>query len=64
MTDFMEMTERPELPVEFRKGDPTKRMSVEWASDGLTWLYANRPQVFADMMTEGVLGIEKRTRGR
>ena len=38
-------------------------MPVSWAARGLTWLKANRPQVFADMMSEGILGIEKRTRG-
>ena len=61
MTDTWEQV--TEQRVSFRKDDPTKTMPVEWASDGLTWLYANRPQVFADMMTEGVFGIEK-TRGR
>ena len=38
----------------------SQNMPHDWASRGLTWLYAQRPQVFADMMTIGILGIEKR----
>ena len=38
-------------------------MPLSWAEKGLTWLKAERPQVFADMMTRAVFGIE-RQRGR
>jgi len=37
-----------------------QNMPADWAADGLTWLFANKPQVFAEMMTAGILGIEKR----
>jgi hypothetical protein len=60
MTDFMDpMTEQR---VNFGTRDDDT-MPLTWASKALTWLKANRPLVFADMMTEGVFGIEK-TRGR
>lgn len=38
------------------------RLPHEWASRGLTWLKEHRPQVFADMMTEGVFGIDRARR--
>jgi hypothetical protein len=38
-------------------------MPLSWAEKGLTWLKAERPMVFADMMTRAVFGIEKQ-RGR
>lgn len=41
----------------------TDRMPASWASKALTWLKDNRPQVFAEAMTQGVFGIEN-TRGR
>lgn len=34
-------------------------MPLSWAEKGLTWLKAERPMVFADMMTRAVFGIEK-----
>jgi hypothetical protein len=60
MTDFMDpMTEQR---VNFGTRDDDT-MPLAWASKALTWLKVNRPQVFADMMTEGVFGIEKTRRG-
>lgn len=38
-------------------------MPLSWAEKGLTWLKAERPQVFADMMTSAVFGIDKKQRG-
>jgi len=60
MTDTWEQV--TEQRVQFGARDDDS-MPVSWAARGLTWLKANRPQVFADMMSEGVFGIEK-TRGR
>jgi hypothetical protein len=60
VTDLMEPL--AEQRVSFGQRDDDS-MPVTWASRGLAWLKANRPQAFADMMTEGVFGIEK-TRGR
>jgi len=51
-----------EQRVQFGNRDDDS-MPVTWAARGLTWLKANRPQVFADMMSEGVFGIEKTRRG-
>ena len=40
-------------------------MPLSWAEKVLTWLKAERPQVFADAMTRAVFGIEvKRGRGQ
>lgn len=41
-------------------GRETQTMPLEWAAAGLTWLYRERPQVFAEMMTQGILGIERK----
>lgn len=41
---------------------PDDVMPITWANRGLTWLKANRPGVFADMML-AVVGVE-RGRGR
>jgi len=60
MTDTWEQV--TEQRVQFGARDDDS-MPATWAARGLTWLKANRPQVFADMMSEGVFGIEKRTRG-
>jgi len=60
MTDTWEQVTEQRVQFDTRDDDS---MPVSWAARGLTWLKANRPQVFADMMSEGVFGIEK-TRGR
>jgi hypothetical protein len=44
-----EATEQITVYVEFRPG-PAGEMRLESASKGLSWLYRERPQVFADMM--------------
>ena len=41
-------------------GLDNQHMPLEWASAGMRWLFIHKPQVFAEMMTEGILGIEKR----
>jgi len=61
MTDTWEQVTEQRVP--FDPEQPDKTFSIEWASRGLTWLYANRRQVFGDMVTQGILEIEK-TRGR
>jgi hypothetical protein len=61
MTDSWETPKEQDVSFGPRDDDA---MPVSWAAKGLTWLKANRPQQFADMMTEGVFGIEKTRRGR
>jgi hypothetical protein len=60
MTDSWETPKEQDVSFGPRDDDA---MTVSWASRGLTWLFAHRPQAFADMMNEGVFGIEKQRRG-
>lgn len=48
-----------EQRIRFGPGE-TDTMPPDWAEKALTWLKSERAQVFADMMTVGVFGIEKR----
>jgi len=59
-SDFLNNhTSQAEQRVRFGPGE-TDTMPLDWAENALTWLRSERPQVFADMMTVGVFGIEKR----
>jgi hypothetical protein len=48
MTDLYAPETAP-VYVKFANG-PTDEIPLDWAQRGITWLYANRRQVFADMM--------------
>jgi len=54
-------TEKAPARVQFGARDDDS-MPLSWAERGLTWLKAERPMVFADMML-ALLGIDKRKRG-
>lgn len=54
-------TEKAAPRVQFGARDDDS-MPLSWAERGLTWLKAERPMVFADMML-ALLGIDKRKRG-
>jgi len=59
VTDTSEYLSMTEQRIRFGPGE-TDTMPPDWAEKALTWLKSERAQVFADMMTVGVFGIEKR----
>lgn len=61
MNDTWNGTDTPPR-VQFGARDDDS-MPLSWAEKGLTWLKEERPQVFADMMTSAVFGIDRK-RGR
>ena len=58
----MEDLETADQRVKFGRLDDNT-MPVTWAERGLTWLHANRPAVFGDMML-AIVGVDYHVSGR
>jgi len=64
-SEYDRTSERPP-DVGFSSTDPTKTIALPWVQGLITWLYEQRPNVFADGMMH-VWGIEqtrRRSNGR
>jgi hypothetical protein len=62
-TVYPDVIDSRPMPVSFAER-ADQELSHEWATRGLTWLYANRRNVFADMMLAIVSAEKSTSRGR